>query len=60
MKRFLFVVLFLFVAFFLLAIIGAGSHGHIMFRPHIMEDWLLWGCMVVSALLGIYFLVKRK
>ena len=60
MQRFGTVVLFLFIAFFLFAVIGAGSHGHIMSRPHMMEDWLLWGFMIVCASLGIYLLIKRR
>jgi len=60
MKRFIIVLLFSLIALFLFALIGAGSHGHIMFRAHMMEDWLLWGAMLASILLVIYFLIKRK
>jgi nitrate reductase NapE component len=59
MQRFATVVLFLFIAFFIFGIISAGSHGHIMFRTHMTEDWLSWGGMVISPSLAIYFLVKK-
>jgi uncharacterized integral membrane protein len=35
----------------------AGMHGHLMFRPHMAEDWIMWGIAASSLLLGIIFLV---
>jgi hypothetical protein len=29
------------VGLFVLSVWASGTHGHIMFRPHMMEDWIL-------------------
>jgi hypothetical protein len=38
----------------------AGNHGHLMFRPHMTEDWIIWGIAVLSAACGIYLLLIKK
>ena len=35
-----------------------GMHGHLMFRPHMTEDWVIWGIAVVSATLGLILIFK--
>ncbi len=35
-----------------------GNHGHLMFRPHMTEDWIIWGVALSTALLGIYLLTN--
>jgi hypothetical protein len=36
----------------------AGSHGKLMFRSHMKEDWIIWGIAAGSAISGIWLLVK--
>ena len=35
-----------------------GNHGHIMFRPHMLEDWIIWGIVVLFGVLGFYLMFK--
>ena len=37
-----------------------GNHGHLMFRPHMLEDWIIWGVAVISVLAGLYLMTSRK
>lgn len=37
-----------------------GSHGHLMFRPHMKEDWIIWGLAFISLVAGLYLLWKGK
>jgi hypothetical protein len=37
---------------------GVGNHGHFMFRPHMMEDWVIWGITAITGLSGLYILTK--
>ncbi len=32
----------------------AGNHGQLMFRPHMKEDWVIWGIVTISVILGLY------
>ena len=36
-----------------------GSHGHLMFRPHMTEDWIIWGVALSTLLTGIYLLTRK-
>ena len=36
-----------------------GSHGRLMFRPHMTEDWVIWGIAVISTATSIFLFVKR-
>ena len=36
-----------------------GSHGRLMFRPHMTEDWVIWGIAVISTLTSIFLFAKR-
>jgi hypothetical protein len=38
---------------------AVGSHGRLMFRPHMTEDWVIWGVSVVSAATSIFLFLKR-
>jgi hypothetical protein len=35
-----------------------GMHGRLMFRPHMAEDWVIWGVAVVSAILGLILIIR--
>ena len=37
-----------------------GSHGHLMFRPHMKEDWIIWGIAIISFVAGFYLLWKSR
>ena len=53
-------ILLLLCSVFGVALYGAGNHGHFMFRPHMLEDWIIWGLVVFTGTSGIYLLIKRK
>jgi hypothetical protein len=36
----------------------AGNHGHLMFRPHMTEDWIIWSITFISFIAGLLFLIK--
>jgi len=36
-----------------------GNHGHLMFRPHMTEDWIIWGTAIISTTTEIFLLTKR-
>lgn len=38
---------------------GAGMLGHIMFRPHKIEDWILSTIVVACFGIPLFFLYKR-
>ncbi|HRI33973.1 MAG TPA: hypothetical protein PLD02_09465 [Saprospiraceae bacterium] len=31
-----------------------GSHGRLLFRPHMTEDWDIWGIAVISTVTSIF------
>ena len=35
-----------------------GSHGRLMFRPHMTEDWVIWGIAVISAATSIFLFAR--
>lgn len=37
-----------------------GNHGRLMFRPHMTEDWIIWGIALISFFCGIYLIRKHK
>jgi hypothetical protein len=43
---------------FPLLIYMAGSHGHLMFRPHMPEDWVIWGAAVILLTSGALVTAK--
>ncbi len=50
--------LLLLISLYGIGFYAAGSHGHLMFRPHMLEDWIIWGIVVISGSLGIYILMR--
>ena len=36
-----------------------GSQGRLMFRPHMTEDWVIWGIAVISTATSIFLFAKR-
>jgi hypothetical protein len=38
----------------------AGMHGHLMCRPYMTEDWIIWGIAVISFVGGLVLLTKIK
>jgi len=55
--RSLIAVLLIIVSFLAFAMLIAGSHGRIQFRPHMTEDWFFWSIIIIPAFIGIYILV---
>ena len=47
-----------FIAFMCFMIYLVGMHGHLMFRPHMTEDWIIWGIATVSFVSGLVLLIK--
>jgi hypothetical protein len=50
-------IFFLFIAFMGFMIDLSGMHSHLMFRPYMTSDWIIWGIVTVSFLIGILFIV---
>lgn len=56
------VVVSLFLILLVIGILGillVGMHGRLMFRPHMLEDWILWGA-AVAASVGAYVMNRRR
>lgn len=34
-----------------------GSHGHFMFRPWMLEDWIIWGTIILSETIACTLLI---
>ena len=47
------------ISMFGIALYGAGNHGHFMFRPHMKEDWIIWGTVFISGIIGITILFRQ-
>lgn len=37
-----------------------GNHGHLLFRPNMREDWIIFGVALLTGLSGLYLLLKNK
>ena len=37
-----------------------GNHGHFMFRPHMTEDWIIFGFALLTGLSGLVLLYKNR
>lgn len=35
-----------------------GSHGHLMFRPYMTDDWIIWGIAFISFAAGLLLLIS--
>jgi len=53
-------IVLLTMAFFVFAMLAAGSHGHIRFRPHMGEDWFFWGAILFFTAIGVSLLVRSS
>ena len=60
MIRTLFAIVLLILAGLALMIFIVGSHGHLMFRPHMVEDWLFWGTIIIFSTVGIFLLITKS
>ena len=58
MRIFIEILLILF-SVAVMGFVGAGSHGHMLFRPGMLEDWIFWTLILSSGLGGIYMLLKH-
>ena len=56
MKLFAGIILILF-SFWIICLDIAGNHGHFMFRPHMTEDWMIFGSSILSGGIGIWLLI---
>lgn len=59
MKNKIIGLLFLFITLIIIAFIGVGMHGQFMFRPHMLQDWILWGSALSSLIISLYFFFKK-
>lgn len=50
--------MFFFITFMCFMVYMAGMHGHLMFRFHMTEDWIIWGIAVSSFFFGVILLVQ--
>jgi hypothetical protein len=50
--------LLFFIAFMCFMTYLVGMHGHLMFRPHMTEDWIIWGTATVLLFGGLVLLIK--
>ena len=63
MKLVVSIVLMIF-AFFVYMFWLSGSHGHIRLRPHMAQDWIMAGiilvCFISSILFFVSWFIKKK
>lgn len=59
MRYFAAFILFL-VSIIALMFYMAGMHGHLMFRSHMKEDWVIWGISILSFIAGLMFLLRQR
>lgn len=52
-------IAFVCAGLYTLAIWEAGSHGHITFRPWMLEDWALSAILLICFGVPSYFLLRR-
>ena len=53
-------ILLFFISGIAIMISGIGNHGHLMFRPHMLQDWIIWGVAFTFFAIGILLLFKVK
>jgi hypothetical protein len=56
--KFVAATIFFFITFMCFMVYMVGMHGHLMFRRHMTEDWIIWGIAATSFLFGVMFLVQ--
>jgi|GEM_PF-6842694 len=57
MKLLLIAILLFSISLLVFSAIIAGMHGHLLFRPHMTEDWIGWGIVIFTFILGFWFLI---
>jgi len=53
-------ILFFTITFFTFLVELSGNHGNILFRPWMKEDWIIWGIIIFSFLVGAILLFIKK
>ncbi|MBJ6118028.1 hypothetical protein JAO76_07495 [Pontibacter sp. BT310] len=53
-------VIFVFIAFQLIAIAIGGSHGHYRPNPYKIEDWLFCGAVATLTYVGLRLLFSKR
>ena len=57
-------IAFLFIGQVIFTFFVAGSHDHLLFRPGMMEDWIVTSliilCMLIPAIFFISWLNKKR
>ena len=59
MKQRLIAIVLLAISISAVIFYGVGNHGHIMFRPYMIEDWVIWGIAVIAGFVGLNKLLKQ-
>jgi hypothetical protein len=58
MKKIIISIILIALGIYTLMFWGAGMHGHIMFRPHKLEDWILSAIVATCFGVPLFFLYK--
>ena len=56
--KFLAGLIFLFLGGYTILFWGSGNHGHFIFRPHQLEDWLFFGLAFVFLAVAVLMFYK--
>ncbi len=59
MKRIIFSIILIGLGIYTIMFWGAGMHGQIRFRPHMLQDWILSFIVMVCFGIPLYFLFKK-
>jgi len=51
--KIIFSFIFFVITIITLGIEVGGSQGHIMFRPWMIEDWIIWGVLIFCPIISI-------
>jgi hypothetical protein len=57
--KIVFAIVFLMLAGALLLLMMIGGHGKLMFRPHMTEDWIVWGLASIFTAISIFLIGKE-
>jgi hypothetical protein len=60
MKKALIYILFPLLGIFTILFFGVGMHGHFMFRPHMLQDWIFAFIVIICFLVPILYYRRRK
>lgn len=52
-------VAFLATGIYVLSVWICGSHGHVVFRPHMVEDWIISALVFLTFGLSFRFFVRK-